>query len=381
MDKNKIAGYVAVALASSAVTFGTSWFFLDYCRRDEIELGKKMSPVFDCVEMLEKANYPMNDADPVRAAIQGYLSALSNDKYTKYTISEDEIDSMTTYVNTSGTAIASGFQIDCSDDGNILIAEISPGLAADKQGLKEGDKITAIDGVNVKEAGYENIANKLLGKQDTHVSLTIMRDGKENEVDFVRDHDYMNVCTHEKIGEVDYIVIKTFTDLTKGQYYEAVEASGDMVIIDLRDNSGGNTEAGEYIAAESCGKCTVYKHPYNGKDFIEECEMPAMMTGKKIVLLTNEKTASTAEIFVATLKQELDATIVGTTTLGKGVYQMANLLENGDVFKFTAGTYTVGDWECYQDVGIAPDVEVPMDSELIGTDEDIQLKKALELLD
>ena len=105
------------------------------------------------------------------------------------------------------------------------------------------------------------------------------------------------------------------------------------------------------------------------------------LEGKKVVLLVNNNTASSAEIFTAALKQHIEVTIVGENTRGKGVYQIVNLLDNGDQFKYTAGTYTVGDWECYQGVGIAPDVEVPMDRELIGTDDDIQLKKALELLD
>ena len=55
-------------------------------------------------------------------------------------------------------------------------------------------------------------------------------------------------------------------------------------------------------------------------------------------------------------------------------------VSNGGVLHYTAGYYTVGDWECYQGTGIAPDVEVPMDSSLIGTDDDVQLKKCLELL-
>jgi len=53
---------------------------------------------------------------------------------------------------------------------------------------------------------------------------------------------------------------------------------------------------------------------------------------------------------------------------------------NGNSLHYTDGYFTVGDWECWQDKGIAPDIEVEMDVDSIGTDDDIQLEKALEIL-
>ncbi|MBR4362072.1 MAG: PDZ domain-containing protein [Ruminococcus sp.] len=383
MDKNKMTGYIAVALASAAVTFGVSWFALDYSRRDVIKLGEEMSVVNECMDMLKENNYPISDEDPVKGAIVGYISAAASDKYTKYTPANSDEEDMTAYVNTSGTALASGFQIEKADDGNILLTEITPGLAADKQGLCAGDKIVEINGESVTAKGYENIANKMLGKQDTKVSFTVLRDNKEIKIEFVRDHKYNSSCLYESIGDVEYIRLRHFEELTKGQYDEALKEAENKskVLIDLRNNTGGKTEVGVYLAAQSCGECEVVKHAYTGKDEIVSMKQEPKLEGKKVVLLVNNNTASSAEIFTAALKQHIEVTIVGENTRGKGVYQIVNLLDNGDQFKYTAGTYTVGDWECYQGVGIAPDVEVHMDRELIGTDDDIQLKKALELLD
>ena len=62
------------------------------------------------------------------------------------------------------------------------------------------------------------------------------------------------------------------------------------------------------------------------------------------------------------------------------VYQDNIKLESGGTLRYTVGSFTVGNWECWQGVGIAPDVEVKMDSALIGTDEDTQLQKAIDLL-
>ena len=75
-----------------------------------------------------------------------------------------------------------------------------------------------------------------------------------------------------------------------------------------------------------------------------------------------------------------DTIIVGTTTFGKGIFQYVEEFENGGRLKYTAGYFTVGDWECWQGKGISPDVEVGMDRSLIGTDDDIQLQTAIKLL-
>lgn len=383
MDLNKYTGYIATGLVCAGVTFGACWFVMDYNRRDAIELGEKMKIVNDCMEIMEEANYPFSDNDPVKGAIKGYIDAVANDEYTFYNvIGDDEIAKTIEYVNTAGTAVASGFQIDIADDGNILISEITSGLAADKQGLKVGDVITAIDGASVKEAGFENIANKMLGKQDTEVTFTVRRGDEEFDLLFKRDHEYINMAQFTSMGDVAYIKITYFEQFTAGQFNEALTYSEkyDKMIIDMRDCAGGVTEVCADMAAELCGHCKVVMKTFTGDENVIETSFDSKFRDKEIVFLINEKTASSAEIFAATAKQELGVTLVGANTHGKGIYQMVHELGNGDQFQYTAGTYTVGDWECYQGVGIAPDVEVPMDNSLIGTDDDVQLQKALELL-
>ncbi len=384
MDKNKLTGYIGVALASAAVTFGVSWFALDFCRRDEIKLGEELGVINECVDILKEKYYPLSDdGDPVQASVQAYISEISGDKYTGYHPKVSETDEMTVYVNTAGTAIASGFQIGKADDGNILLTEIKPGLAADKQGLRVGDEITAINGASVKEKGYEDIANKMLGKQDTHVTFTVLRDGKEFDIDFVRDHVYLNSCSYSSMDGAEYIKISYIDQFAKGQLDQALKDAKDKskVIIDLRDCPGGDMKTAAYLSAQICGHCEVLCTDYKNETTKIEHNAEARCSGKKMVLLVNEKTASSAEIMTAALMQSGMVTCVGANTFGKGIFQETVQLSNGAKLRYTLGTYTVGDWECYQDKGIAPDVEVPMDSVLIGTDDDIQLKKALELLD
>ena len=99
-------------------------------------------------------------------------------------------------------------------------------------------------------------------------------------------------------------------------------------------------------------------------------------------MLVNENTASAAEIMTALLKNNKQGCrLVGVNTYGKGIFQQEAELKSGGTVHYTAGKFYVDDRENWNGVGITPDVVVEMDSKLIGTDEDIQLKKAIELLD
>lgn len=383
MKKNKLTGYVAAGLGCAAITFAICWYTMDYSRRDVIDLGEKMSVVNECEKAMEEANYPFSENDPINAAIKGYVQGLASDEFTYFKPSKGPIKAMSDYVNTAGTAEASGFQVDISDDGNILLADVTEGLAADKQGLKKGDVITAINGVSVSKTGYENIVNKLLGKQDTRVDLTIRRDGEEFELEFVREHVYKNYVDCEIKNGTGILKIKAVDQFGNGQFDQCVNKLADCkkIVIDLRNNPGGDGSVAMKWAARICGRAQVTKHYYTGEKEELSTEGANDFNGKKIVVLVNEGTASGAEIITGTLAQYADVTIVGTKTYGKGVFQNYADLSNGGQLCYVAGSFTVGDWECWQGVGISPDVEVQMAPALIGTDDDIQLKKAMELLD
>lgn len=163
--------------------------------------------------------------------------------------------------------------------------------------------------------------------------------------------------------------------------YEEYNDECDSYIIDLRDNSGGETSTAVNVLGNFLGEKDICKmHYYNGETKTHKSDNTKCFD-KPVVILVNESTASASEIFTASMiKNYEDVTVIGTNTTGKGTFQSSARIKGEGSLKFTAGYYTVGDWECYQDIGIAPDIEVEMDSELIGTDEDIQLQAAIDYL-
>lgn len=340
------------------------------------------SELAECREIIEEKGVSGFDDE---AAMNGYLSE-GLDKYT-YIIKDGESNeeqSMMDYVNKSGTAVASGFQIRKSDNGTILLIEVQSGKAAYKSGLREGDEVISINGTDVKNAGFENIANKLMGKQNTEAELIVLREGKEQSVTFKRDNISIKDIEGEVINNIGYIKISgwgTFADGNMNAFLHDSESCKGYVI-DLRNNEGGDIDTCCELLSYFTPGTSVVMH-YEKQEVEEKIiENGNTVVDKPIVLLVNGKTASAAEIFTSAVKQgNKDSTIVGEHTYGKGIFQTITKLESGDHLSYTSGYFTVGDWECWQGKGIDPDIEVEMDPSLIGTDDDVQLKKALDLLD
>ena len=336
----------------------------------------------ECVNIIKEEAIGTIDEDE---AINGYLMA-SVDKYTHlvHDLDEDEDRGMTKYVNKSGTAAASGFQICLADDGNILLTKVDENKAAYKSGLRALDLIVKIGDKEVAKEGYENIANKLLGKQDTEVQLVVRRNGEEHSITFKRDNMYIRDVEWEKIGDIGYIKILKYSNMTEGYMDKAIEELDGCkgYIIDVRQNGGGDIDAciGALKHFAPGVKVGLVAEKIESEEKYVTKEAPTIDT--PVAVLIDSGTASSSEIITGAIKQFNSKTeLVGTNTKGKGVYQKIKKLQTGDYLAYTAGKFYVGDWECWQGVGIAPDVEVEMDPALIGTDKDIQLKKALELLD
>ena len=100
-----------------------------------------------------------------------------------------------------------------------------------------------------------------------------------------------------------------------------------------------------------------------------------------VVILVNGNTASAAEILTGAMKDYKKATVLGTTTYGKGIIQNTYGLGDGTAVEFTVGQYYLPNDETIHQQGIDPDIELDMDSEAYlkdGTDN--QLEAALKQL-
>jgi len=377
----KYRTHIMICIIALGFGFFGGWVLCGYENRDVIKTGEEFALFSECRRIVEADGYKdFNENDALETALNSYLEK-GVDKYTRY-VSSVGIEQIIEGVNMSGVAVASGFQVGCSADGYILLTEVTEGKPAYEQGLRCGDVILEINGADVGKEGFSNAAPRLKGKDGTVISFLIQRGEQELCIDFIRSNVILKNVEWQMVGDVGYIAVESIDWFSDGYLSVAINEleSANSFILDLRNNLGGVTDAGVNIADNFCGKNTVRQMCFNG------VEMAVLRTDearvdKPVVVLINGKTASAAEIITALMKQSgYDVTLVGERTFGKGIFQRPANVSDGGTLWYTAGTYTVGDWECYHGVGIPPDIEVVMDSEMIGTDRDIQMQKALDIL-
>lgn len=380
----KISHKIIYGIFSLTAVAGLTYLGTYYYYKDEIEFGRQNSQLLEVIDNIDENFYLDTDKEQMTYdMISGAVNGL-DDKYTYYRALNESAERD---VNYSITLKSSGFQIDKDKTGNILVTEVEENSQAEKMGLKTGDLITDIDGQNVIETGYYNIISELMGKDYTKMNLKIMRDSESFEIEFVR----RNIM--ERYSDVDYRMIddntlyyrfNSFDDSSVSNFRSAVNENPDTenVIFDLRQNGGGlTTETIKFfdLFADS-GNQVKEVYSKSGKEEIYETS-DGIEYSFNIVLLVSGETYSSGEIFPLLFQDTGLGTVIGTQTAGKGVFQLKYMLDDFTSLYLVGGYYYVNDCPNYHNIGITPDIVIPMDNSLIGTDDDIQLKKAVEFLE
>jgi carboxyl-terminal processing protease len=205
--------------------------------------------------------------------------------------------------------------------------------------------------------------------------LTLLRNGEEQEVSSLRTPlEVITVKYHVFSGDssVGVIRISAFYSKTPMEVKAAVETLKGLgctkFIFDVRYNGGGEKNSIvntlDYILPEGKLLDVVYKGSAGTKTYrSDESYLDA-----KVAVLINNSTASAAELFAAALRDftdagKFDATLVGTTTYGKGVFQTIFELSDGSAFKVSCGRYDPPSGVNYDGIGVAPDVFAELSEE------------------
>ena len=294
----------------------------------------------------------------LNSAIEGMTENLDN--YSTYLSPEDYaswVDSL------SGTFVGIGVTIEQRGDYIVVVSPIS-GSGADIAGMQAGDKIVAVDGINVVGKSIEEVRSLIVGELNTIVTVEVLRG--EETVSFtisrckVEQTTVSYSVTKEGLG---YIVISSFAETTPTDVKAALDHFDSKkikkLIIDVRNNPGGELNSlldtlrlfmpkGDilYINYKDEKNQTVYKNEKKS-------------SGKyKIVILANENSASAAEAFSASMKDAKVATLVGKTTFGKGSMQTIQPLATGGALKLTIALYQSAGGSFVDGVGVEPNITV-----------------------
>lgn len=289
----------------------------------------------------------------IRTGIDAMLASL--DPYTNY-IPEDEVEDYRT-LNTGQYGGIGAITRDFGD--RTVVTMIIEGYSAEKGGLKIGDEIVSIDGVELARLTKEESSRLMRGQVGTPVTLTVKRYGAEKAIklQFRREKVKVhNVPFSGMVGDdVAYIHLSDFTPDAGREVKNALIAlkskGAKAVILDLRGNPGGllieavNT-TNLFIPKGELVVSTKGKIPENNLKY--ETLNSAVDTDIPVAVLINRGSASASEIVAGTLQDYDRGVIIGEKSYGKGLVQVSRPLSYNSQLKVTTAKYYTPTGRCIQ---------------------------------
>ncbi len=329
----------------------------------------------------------VDEKELLQTALESVINSLG-DPYTGV-VDGSLANSLSTRLQ--GTYSGFGIEIANNSDNTIYIVGVIEDSPAEKVGLKLYDKIVAMDGVDVTNTSTTDFVKMVKENTNKVIKLTILREGVEMNIDITRELVTLKSVSsttydinNKKIG---YIYISVFASNTDTQFSDALkaleDAGVDSLIIDLRDNTGGHLTAVENMMSEFFDKTHVI---YQVQDKTKATKYYSTGTKTKdypIAVLVNGNSASASEMLTAALQEEYGATIVGTTTYGKGTVQEVQTTGSGVQYKLTTKKWLTPKGNWINGTGITPDVKVELSDSYFSNpteENDNQLQAAFDTL-
>jgi carboxyl-terminal processing protease len=326
--------------------------------------------VAEGAEAIEESYYrPVEARELGNASLQGMVRELRKrhgDRFTEY-FSPESLESFNQQIEGRFSGI--GLSVIGVKKG-LRVARVYPRSPAEGAGIEAGDTVVSVEGESIAGVSSAEATKKIKGPEGTEVTIGVRdgKTGKVRELTLVRAEVTLpNVS--QRIERVDgpklgYVRLLSFSEEAHAQLGRAVEKvqeeGAEGVVLDLRHNPGGLL--GEAVRTASLflpeGEVVVTTESRSQGESVHETG-DGRISSLPLVVLIDGGTASAAEILAAALADNSDATIVGTRSFGKGVFQEEQPLANGGALKLTVGEYfTPNGVNLAESRGIHPDVKV-----------------------
>ncbi|PRQ29355.1 putative processing peptidase [Rosa chinensis] len=298
--------------------------------------------------------------------IKRMLASLG-DPYTRF-LSPDEFSKMARY-DMSGIGI--NLREVPGDNGDVKVKVL--GLLLDgpahAAGVRQGDEILAVNGVDVKGKSAFEVSSLIQGPNETYVTIKVKHGncGPIQSIDVQRQLVartpvfYRLEPIENGTRSVGYLRLKEFNALARKDLVIAMKRLQDMgasfFILDLRDNRGGLVQAGIEIAKLFLneGETVIYtvgKDPQYQQNIVADT---APLIKAPVIVLVNNNTASASEIVASALHDNCKGVLVGDRTFGKGLIQSVFELQDGSGVVVTVGKYVTPNHKDINGNGIEPD--------------------------
>lgn len=327
------------------------------------ELLRQFGRIFEIV----RANYveKIGDKDLITNALNGMLTGL--DPHSSYMTPKQYKDMQ---IQTKGEFGGLGLEVQ-GEDGHIKVVSPVDGTPAARAGIKPGDYIVAIDGKNIDGLSLNEAVEKMRGKPNTKITLTLIREKtpKPIIVTLTREIIHIQVIKSALYGRIGYIRVSQFNEETEAGMHKAyddlVKKAGNKklagLILDLRNDPGGLLDQAIAVGSDFIKSGEIVStRARNPKDSQRwDARGTDMTNGLPIVVLINGGSASASEIVAGALQDHQRAVLLGEKSFGKGSVQtVIPLPDSGAALRLTTARYYTPSGRSIQGLGISPDIQV-----------------------
>ncbi len=374
MSKKISLGVAAtIALIAMAVTFSLTMVVSMNMFNSTVSSVKNKERQYNKLSEIDRfvrANeyFTINEDTLNDTIAAGYVLGI-NDKYAKY-YSAKAYSEMQAVASGKLTGIGVAVVNDTSS-GYARIIRVYDGSPASENGLEVRGFITAINGVSTKTMGdTSTITSALLGEEGTTTTITYLTpDRQEQTLDLVHTNYNTPTLSYQMTaGSCGYIRIDSFGTSTANEFKTAVdslkEQGATCYVFDLRDNTGENLNAA-LVAADYCVPSGLIAQQEDKDGNVTDLRMSdENQITVPMVCLVNGNTAAGAELFANALRKMGGATLVGTTTMGKGVVMSeAQSFSDGSAAYITIGLLLDNEGQSWNDTGLTPDVDAALSAD------------------
>lgn len=316
------------------------------------------------------------------AATQGMLNSLNKDnKEWNKLLSPNEYKNLQIDLSGKVTGIGAEMKFD-EQTGYATILRTITNSAAEKAGIKVDDQILSVNGEKFKGRTFPELVAAIRGEVGKTVELKVLREDKIVNFNINREVVPWSTISLEKLDrDTGFLTIGFFNEDTPAKVQDKIseinKANYKNLIVDLRDNSGGAFDPALKTTELFLSKGAVMLKTLDRSGKTEEYKSTKGMLNNsiKIFVLVDKNTSSSAEFFTSALKENRQAKIIGEKTFGKWTAQMVETLPNQYAIKYTVKQFLTPEGKSFQDIGLKPDIEVPLTSK--STVREIKLKYSI----
>lgn len=278
--------------------------------------------------------------DAIRTVIE------SLDPHTVF-IPKEEVESTNEPLNGSFEGIGIEFAV-ISD--TLCVQNVIVGGPSQEVGLQPGDKILSVDGDNIAgiKITTDGVRKRLRGPKGTKVNLVVKRHGTDGLLEFSITRNTIPLTSIDAAycpkPDILYVKLSSFAQNSALEFVNAFKQMDRMpkgVIVDLRGNGGGYMHIATMIANIFLeeGQTILYTEGRNSPLQYEKANNLGFFKKGALVVLVDEGSASSSEIFAGAMQDWDRGVIVGRRTFGKGLVQQQFPLSDGSQVRLTVSRY------------------------------------------